>query len=394
VVNTVVACSLYLGARLQSKGVLVPATIAEKTRLPPSREESAPEREVPRNDVATGASSSSDVAVLASAGHCRGFEGPNAWRDPTVDLRVGDVSLEAWTARRRSDSLIRLRTCAVMTTVLLCVEVSVGMYLDSLALMSNGFHLLTDVAMYASLAVAVQNSDRAADRKSYTFGLHRLEVVGVLIALVAQYIVTGNLVTAAIGRLFKPHVLIGQAGQIICLTATGSLIVNSCLAVWLGKTANVHSHSHVHGGMASRMARIHLITDAVQNSIVILTGGLLWLEPNLVIADTLCTFVFAFLVIGSTLGFVRQLIFIVMECAPEDLDCEQMFKDVEAIGGVLGVHCCHAWSISQGKIAMSAHIHVASGMQEDVLQQAQIIIKHRYGIHHMTLQVSDDEDLA
>jgi cation diffusion facilitator family transporter len=316
------------------------------------------------------------------------------WRNPNMDMQVGDTSLEAWSSRRRAESLQRLGGCAIVTTFLMIVEVSVGVYVDSLSLTSNGFHLLTDVAMYSSLYVAVRESNRAADRKSFSFGLHRLEVVGVLVALIAQYIITANLLFSALRHLLNPSQLSSQAGQIICLTATGSLIVNSCLAFWVGKTCNVHSHSHVHGGMASRMAWLHLVSDAAQNSLVIITGGLLWIDPNLSQLDRFCTLAFGGLVIGSTLGLMRQLLGIVMERAPEDLDCERMYTDLEGITGVVGVHCCHAWSISQGKIAMSAHMHVDSGMQEDVLQHALIILKHRYGLYHVTLQISDDEDLA
>lgn len=281
-----------------------------------------------------------------------------------------------------------------MTFVLLCTEVSMGVWCGSLALMSNGLHLLTDVAMYASLYFAVRESDRGAERRYYTFGYHRLEVVGCLVALISQYIMIGNIAVAAIQRLERPQPLSGHAGEIICFTAMSSLAVNSMLAIWVGKTTNVHSHSHVHGGMASRMAYIHLISDAVENGIVILTGGLLWIDPNLTALDSLCTFVFAFLVFVSSIGFFRQLLGIVMERAPDDFDVERMFKDLEGISGALNVHCCHVWSIAQGKVAMSAHIHVKSGMQDEVLQQAQIILKHRYNLHHVTLQISDDEDLA
>jgi cation diffusion facilitator family transporter len=248
--------------------------------------------------------------------------------------------------------------------------------------------------MYASLFYAVRESSRYSDRKSFSFGLHRLEVVGVLFAMVFQYTMLAQIVVAALGRLWSPPPpLDARAGPSICLIATFSLCVNSALAMWMSKITNVHSHSHVHGGMASRMARMHLIIDAVQNGIVILTGGILWIDPLLARADTICTLVFAALVIASTQSFFRLLVGIVMEKAPEDLDCEQLFTDLKAIKNVLGVHCFHAWSISQGKVVVSAHLHVKSGAHEDVLQRAKIILKHRYGIKHSTLQVSDDDDL-
>jgi cobalt-zinc-cadmium efflux system protein len=83
-----------------------------------------------------------------------------------------------------------------------------------------------------------------------------------------------------------------------------------------------------------------------------------------------------------------------MERAPSDLDCERVFQDLEGIKGVNKSHCCHVWCITPDKIALTAHLHIESGLHEEVLEQANIILKHRYGIHHSTIQISEDEDPA
>mmetsp|Transcript_112292 Transcript_112292/g.205671 ORF Transcript_112292/g.205671 Transcript_112292/m.205671 type:complete len:300 (+) Transcript_112292:2-901(+) len=293
--------------------------------------------------------------------------------------------------RRQQMALQRIGTCAVVTTGLTILEISVGVWIGSLALVSNGVHLITDVAMYSCLFVAVMTASRGTTNRRYTYGLHRLEVVGVLVAMVAQYLTMFQLVIAAAHRLWTPHVL---SGKLVCIVASCSLMVNSMLALWVGKAANSCAHGHNHGGMASHMARLHLVSDAVQNGIVILTGGLLWIDPKLYVMDPLCTFAFAALVLSSTGGFLKQLFGVVMEAAPEDLDCEQMFSDLSNINNVLDIHCCHAWALSPGKNAVSAHLHITDGAHEEVLHEAQVILRHRYGIHHMTLQISDDEDLA
>jgi len=365
-----------------------------------SCKESSPPNRCTTSNAASSSGSSEALAPaspsLGQCSHCQGFDSPTIWRNANADLHIGDRSFEDWTERRRSEALVKLSGCACVTFGLLSIEISVGLYLRSLALISNGLHLLTDVAMYASLYFAVRESNRDYDRKRFSFGMHRLEVVGVLFALVFQYIMLGQITFTALGRLWYPsEILTNRAGLVICLVSGFSLCVNSALAMWVSKTSNVHSHSHVHGGStASRMARMHLIVDAVQNGIVIFTGGVLWIDPDLARADTLCTLVFTGLVIASTQGFFRQLLGIVMEKAPDDLDCEKVFKDLESIKEVLGVHCFHAWSISQGKVVVSAHLHIKSGFHEDVLQEASILLKHRYGIQHSTFQVSDDDDLS
>lgn len=340
-------------------------------------------------------SSPASEEVANECGTCSGFESSVAWRDASIDLNLGDRSLEDWKERRRQESMVRLGGCAIVTFFLMCLEIAAGTYLRSLALVSSGLHVFLDVAMYASLGLAVRESARKCDSKHYSYGLHRLEVVGVLFALVIQYVLLAQLSCEAAERVWSPSQELGpQNGLAISLIATMSLCVNSALAIWVGKSANIHSHSHVHGGCASRMASMHLMFDAVQNGIVILTGGILWIDPNLLRADALCTLVFVVLVVTSTQAFFRQLLGVVMQKAPDDLDCEKLFKDLQSIKDVLAVHCFHAWSISPGKIVVSAHLYINDRKHEDVLQKAQIILKHRYNIHHSTLQVSDDDDLA
>jgi hypothetical protein len=267
VLNTVVAASLYLAARLQSRSTLVSKSgSVSQAQLANTSRTSA-------NSQACDSTSTDDVTAASGTaltccdmpGGCSGFESSLAWRDPSIDFHISDRSMEEWAQRRRSEALIRLGGCATITAAILFLEVSVGSYIGSLALISNGIHLVTDVAMYGGLFFAVRASAIEPHDRSYSFGKHRLEVVAVLIALVALYVMMGNIVFVAARRLQKPIAMSAHGGPAITMTATISLVVNSCLALWVGKSCNVHSHSHVHGGMATYMARMHLVIDAVQN---------------------------------------------------------------------------------------------------------------------------------
>lgn len=396
--NTTVAASLYIAARLENLKAANVSTLSQKkasgVKLTAS-EPSAPEKTSEGRAAQATSSSKKKTPACTSIAHrpgeCRGFEGHLAWRDVNVDMDIRDRSMSEWLNRRQQVALQKIGTCAVVTAGLTILEVSVGLWIGSLALVSNGVHLITDVAMYMCLYVAVTAASQGTANRRYTFGLHRLEVVGVLIAMTAQYLTMFQLQIAAISRLWTPHIV---EGKFVFIVASCSLMVNTSLALWVGKAANSCAHGHNHGGMASHMARLHLISDAVQNGIVILTGGLLWIDPKLYIMDPLCTFAFGALMITNSGGFLKRLLGVVMEAAPEDLDFEQMFADLANITNVIDVHCCHAWALAPGKNAVSAHLHIADGAHEEVLHEAQVILRHRYGIHHMTLQISDDEDLA
>merc|ERR1719359_222620 len=118
-VNTAVAASLYLAARLQTRDALVPGGKADAkqkdTRLPLKHNDRfhlLPPAGVVPGTSSTEVSENSHASTACEPGQCRGFEGGSVWRDPTVDLQVGDRSLEAWSSRRRSDALRRLGGCA------------------------------------------------------------------------------------------------------------------------------------------------------------------------------------------------------------------------------------------------------------------------------------------
>jgi len=82
------------------------------------------------------------------------------------------------------------------------------------------------------------------------------------------------------------------------------------------------------------------------------------------------------------------------EATPPELKADTMFAELSRIKGVIDIHCCHAWVIAPQKVAVSAHLHIEDDHHEEVLHSAQILLKHKYGIIHSTLQISEDEDLA
>lgn len=132
----------------------------------------------------------------------------------------------------------------------------------------------------------------------------------------------------------------------------------------------------------------------MQGFICIFVGGLIWWWPECSWADSLSTFAYAAIVVITSCGVLRELINILLERTPPELESENMFGDLARIKGVIDVHCCHAWLLAPEKIAVSAHMHIEDERHEEVLHAAQILLRHKYGIIHSTLQVSEDEDLA
>lgn len=330
-------------------------------------------------------------------GHCHGFEmhKGSGWIFAHGDFNIkdcgaqqGDIEL-----RKRKSDIRMLAISAGVMVLVMALEVSCGFAFDSLALLSDGMHYASDVALYSWLLMAVMLSERKEELAGYSFGYHRAQVLGALVALLLQYFATGLLIFSAVQRLtLHPRRVYGPA---ICAVGFASLMANLALLHLMPASTGGHGHSHGGGGTdAAGVARLHMLGDLVQGSAVICTGLIAWVWPGCTWADPSSTFVYACVVLGSSWRVFQDLMATLMERAPLELDVKGLFDDMAKLKGVIDIHCCHVWALAPGKVAMSAHLHIDDDKHEEVLHAAQILVKHKYGIAHSTLQISEDEDLA
>eukprot|EP00931_Biecheleriopsis_adriatica_P034418 TRINITY_DN19881_c0_g1_i3.p1 TRINITY_DN19881_c0_g1~~TRINITY_DN19881_c0_g1_i3.p1 ORF type:complete len:177 (+),score=35.76 TRINITY_DN19881_c0_g1_i3:3-533(+) len=167
-----------------------------------------------------------------------------------------------------------------------------------------------------------------------------------------------------------------------------STLVNVGLVMMM---ADMHGGcGHNHGDMAIEMVRIHICCDVGQNLIVLITGCVLWVNPNWHIVDPVCVIFFLAMLMISTLPRICEITRILMEAAPDDVDPGQLRKDLLAIKGVEDVQNLQVWCLSPGKAAATANIYVTDDPM-DVLAKAEVVMKHKYAISKSTLQVSDDD---
>lgn len=336
---------------------------------------------------------------------CHGFEmhkGTGPWQIVHGDFNLKDTLTpeKEKEEQRRRDSIRSLGTSAAVMGMVMVLELSAGYWLGSLAILSDGSHQASDVILYLCLMIAVKLSGRQGKMESYSFGYDRAQVLGALGALLFQYFATGLLVMAALRRLTVAlhHI----DGLKVAVVGGCSLIANSlmlrCLPDGGAGGAGGHGHSHGasggHGDTAVNVARLHMLGDLVQGCTVILTGATVVVFPSVTWVDPVSTFIYALVVLGSSWRVFQELVTTLMERAPLELDVQGMFDELGRLKGVIDVHCCHCWVLAPGKVAMSAHLHIEEDKHEEVLHSAQILVKHRYGIVHSTLQVSEDEDLA
>jgi cobalt-zinc-cadmium efflux system protein len=299
---------------------------------------------------------------------------------------------------QRKAVLWPLAMSTLAATFIMVVELVSGFHFSSLALLSDGVHQISDVFLYLGLLFAVKLSEGNACYNSFSYGFGRSQILGAFVALLLQYFFTALLVASAAGSLLS-----GQSADEVPETgaevfAVGVLILLFNMLLWWALPASAElGHNHSHGaahGQAWGVARLHLLGDLIQGWVVILSGILRWLDPSLCWADAAATFVYAALVILMSWHVFRDLLFCLMERTPDSVDADAIFGDLSNIAAVIDVHCFHVWTIAPEQFGMSAHLHIEDDMYEDVLHAAQILLKHKYGIAHSTLQISADEDIV
>lgn len=343
-------------------------------------------------------------------------------------------------SRRKPKSAKEIRAqraiiIATVFTLLFMVGEIVGGYLaSSLAIMTDAAHLLTDVAAMLISLFAMTISRRPADG-NHTFGYHRAEILGALFSIILIWALVGILCYEAILRLLADAHRLGDVvdGKIMTIIGSAGLgvnIINALILHW-GKAPHGHSHSHGHShghghdhghgkkdkkkgekkekkhkkekkekkeeeNVNIRAAFIHVVGDCLQSVGVIAAALVVWIgnwktygSPKAKgswynMADPIASLLFGFITLITTISLLRQIVNVLMERVPAGFSYEEIHRDLRSIPGVTGVHDLHIWSLSIGKVALSAHIN--SDDAAEALKEAEKVVKS-HGISHSTIQV-------
>ena len=262
-----------------------------------------------------------------------------------------------------------------LITVFMAGEVVVGVVAQSLALLSDAAHMLTDAASIVLALVAMRLAARPA-RGPYTFGFTRTEILsaqanGLTLLLLAVW-----LTYEAIHRLLDPPAVAGGA---VLVTALVGIVVNLA-------AARVLSHAN-RSSLNVEGAFQHILTDlfgfvatAVAGVVVLLTG--------FTRADSIASLVVVVLMVRAGLGLVRESGRIFLEASPTGIDPDLLGDRLVAVGQVDEVHDLHVWEITSGDVALSAHVLVDPGADCHALRRdLELALAADYGITHTTLQV-------
>lgn len=303
------------------------------------------------------------------------------------------------------------------------IEFVGGYIAGSLAVMTDAAHLLSDLAGFLISMLALFIATRPANR-ALTYGYHRSEVVGALSSILIIWVLTAWLITEAIDRIFHPQEIIGLI--MMAIAACGlmfNIIMSKVLAynplpnVMDGKSIAQHrrdkqQEQNPDQGLESpllgegqqqnrdanpviRAAYIHILGDMIQSGGVLLAAIIIFLFQDkyveIRVVDPICTFVFAIIVLCTTVPVSKDCLNVLMEAAPADINAKALYADLQNVEGVVNVHDIHIWCISIGRPSIS--LHILSNKPQKSLEQATVVCKG-YGIYHATIQVEDNTQIS
>ncbi|UXY15926.1 cation diffusion facilitator family transporter [Chitiniphilus purpureus] len=255
------------------------------------------------------------------------------------------------------------------------VELVGGVWTGSLALISDAGHMFTDAAALLLAVIASLVGQRPADQRQ-SYGYARAEVIGALVNSIAMILLVVWITVEAVTRLLHPQPVNGLG--VMGIAALG-LVVN-LISAW--------TLSHDHDNMNSRAALIHVLGDLLGSVAAIAAGAVIhftgWQPIDPILSVAVCL-----LILRSTWQLLRQSTLVLMEGVPSRIRLDEVGYALASEPGVAQVHDLHVWHISQGRIALSAHLVIESSRQwPALLARLNALLAERFGIEHVTLQPS------
>lgn len=388
-------------------------------------------------------SSAPTYSERGAAGVSKGCEG--------AGCGFSDAKTSSNDAQERSASMRKLLIAVILCVIFMAVEIAGGIKANSLAILTDAAHLLSDVASFAiSLFSLWAAGWEANPRQSY--GFLRIEILGALVSIQLIWLLTGIIVYEAVVRLVQDT---GEVqGFMMFLVSAFGLLVNVIMAILLGhehghahghghghehdhhghssEDGHAHGHGHgvsvtsydhdhheheehhhVHGAEATtpllskaeggskkekpqniniQGAYLHVLGDSIQSIGVMIGGAIIWYKPEWKIIDLICTLIFSAIVLGTTIKMLRNILEVLMESTPREIDATRLERGLCEMDDVVAIHELHIWAITVGKVLLACHVRIKPEADADVVLDKVIdYIKTEYNISHITIQIEREQ---
>jgi cobalt-zinc-cadmium efflux system protein len=261
------------------------------------------------------------------------------------------------------------------------IEAGYGFVADSMALLSDAGHNLSDVLGLAIAWGAAALAKRAPTER-FTYGLRSSSILAALFNALLLLVAVGGIAWESVQRLIEPAPV--AAGTMMVVAAIG-ILVNGFTAFLFVRGQH---------DLNIRGAFLHMVADAAVSLGVVL-GGMAILWTGAAWIDPILSLIIAAVILWSTWDLLRQSLVLSLHGVPSGIDLAQVRETLEALPGVAAVRHLHVWAVSTTETALTCHLVMPHGHPGDrILQDAEAAMRRQFGIGHATFQVETESELA
>jgi cobalt-zinc-cadmium efflux system protein len=270
----------------------------------------------------------------------------------------------------------KLFIALLITAIVMIAEIIGGLLANSLALLSDAGHMLTDI-LSLGLSLAAMKLAQKPPTPSKTFGFYRLEILAAFFNGILLFFMSFYIFNEAYHRLVQPEEI---KGLFMLVVAFIGLLANGAGILLLRKSA--------HTSLNVKSAFFHIVGDTISSGGVIL-GGMIILYTGWYLVDPLLSIFIGLLILRGAYALIVESIDIFLEATPKDINMEELLDELRKIQGVKEVHHIHLWTITSGINAMSAHVLIDDRListSAHILKEIKSLLRNKYKMEHSTIQ--------
>jgi len=278
--------------------------------------------------------------------------------------------------RDSGTTTIRLWISIALNLVITLAEIAGGILSNSLALISDAVHNLSDTTSLAISLAARKISFRKPDNEK-TFGYRRAEIIAAFINLVALVIIAFFLVKEGMERFWDPQPIDGGVMFWVAIVGLAGNVITAMLL-----------HRDSKSNLNIKSAYVHIFWDAVSSVAVIVGGFVIWFY-GIYIVDTIITLLISGYILYHSYGLLRETINILMEATPEDVDVAEIRKAIESVSHVIDAHHVHVWNLTEKQRLLECHVKIDRSdaeKLEEIKSAVKNMLLERFSIDHSTLE--------
>lgn len=271
----------------------------------------------------------------------------------------------------------RLLTATILNFVISIAEITGGIMSNSLALLSDALHNLSD-AMATFIAWMAYKIGKRKSNEKNTFGYKRIEILAALLNAIVMVAISFYLFFEAYKRMIEPQEI---KSLVMFIVASIGLVANVIAVIIL--------HRDSAKNLNVKAAYLHLLGDTLSSVAVIIGSGLIyffkiyWLDPVL-------TILIGLYILKETFSILKESVNILMQSTPAGIDLQKIKKDMESIEHVDNIHHVHTWNLDDQQAHFECHVNLKNNLNvsetASIQQQMEAVLHKNYRISHVTIQ--------